>query len=306
MHNTQQLVINWHLTEACNYKCQYCYAAWNKATNTRELIYDTGRTEELLRALYRFFKPNNLNNPLTRQLNWSSIRLNLAGGEPLLHANKLPMIARYARELGFEVSMISNGSYLDKTLLNKLATQLTWLGLSIDSDSYLTNQLIGRSDRHSRQLDLNALASNLNEARLNNPNLRLKLNTVINQANQNENLSSLIQLFSPEKWKVLRVLPVVNENLIITDEQFGQFIARHKSFNQIMYVEDNQDMCESYLMVDPHGRFFQNSQLIAGAGYAYSEPILTAGTQAAFSEMDFDHNLFSDRYNPATKEEPLA
>ena len=46
MQNTQQLVINWHLTEACNYSCQYCYAAWNKATNPRELINDAGQTLE--------------------------------------------------------------------------------------------------------------------------------------------------------------------------------------------------------------------------------------------------------------------
>lgn len=51
MQNTQQLVINWHLTEACNYSCQYCYAAWNKATNPRELINDAGQTLELLTEL---------------------------------------------------------------------------------------------------------------------------------------------------------------------------------------------------------------------------------------------------------------
>lgn len=24
-HVVEELVINWHLTEACNYRCQYCY-----------------------------------------------------------------------------------------------------------------------------------------------------------------------------------------------------------------------------------------------------------------------------------------
>lgn len=23
-----ELVINWHITEACNYRCRYCYAHW--------------------------------------------------------------------------------------------------------------------------------------------------------------------------------------------------------------------------------------------------------------------------------------
>ena len=301
MQNTQQLVINWHLTEACNYSCQYCYAAWNKATNPRELINDAGQTLELLTELYRFFEPNNTSNSLKSNFNWSSVRLNFAGGEPLLHAKKLPLIVKQARELGFEVSMISNGSYLNENLLNLLASELTWLGISIDSDSAVANQIIGRRDRHKRLLDFNALSESLIKARLNNPNLRLKLNTVINQANHEEDLSALIELFSPEKWKVLRMLPVVNKKLAINDEQFAQFVNRHEEFSQIMSVEDNQDMRESYLMVDPYGRFFQNSQLIAGPGYTYSQPILTTGAQAAFSEMSFDHNLFDARYVPALK-----
>ncbi|BBT07412.1 hypothetical protein WP7S18E06_29110 [Aeromonas hydrophila] len=49
-------------------------------------------------------------------------------------------------------------------------------------------------------------------------------------------------------------------------------------------------MHESYLMVDPYGRFFQNTPLLpAGQGYAYSRPILEVGAGMAFSEMSFDH-----------------
>ncbi len=57
-------------------------------------------------------------------------------------------------------------------------------------------------------------------------------------------------------------------------------------------------MRESYLIVDPHGRFFQNSSLIVGQGYAYSHSILDGGAEAAFAEMSFDHKRFSARYIP--------
>lgn len=56
-------------------------------------------------------------------------------------------------------------------------------------------------------------------------------------------------------------------------------------------------MHESYLMVDPYGRFFQNTPLLlAGQGYAYSRPILEVGAGMAFSEMSFDHKRFCARY----------
>lgn len=294
--HVSELVINWHLTEACNYRCQYCYATWSESACPRELIHDPVRTTALLSELYRIFRPGNSANPLASQISWSSVRLNLAGGEPLLHANKLPAIVSQARGLGFEVSMISNGSRLSRELLDRLATQLTWLGISIDSASPATNRAIGRIDRRGRLLDLDNLATYLSSARQANPGLHLKLNTVVNQCNHGEDFSALVRRFAPDKWKVLRMLPVVNKHLAVSDEQFTAFVARHRTLANILCAEDNQDMRESYLMVDPHGRFFQNSPLIAGHGYAYSSPILQVGAEAAFAETAFDPERFSARY----------
>ena len=297
MQPISQLVINWHLTEACNYRCRYCYAAWNEATCSRELIHRSGQSTALLGELFRFFKPGNSANPMKSQLAWQSVRLNLAGGEPLLHVGKLPDIVRQARELGFEVSLISNGSYLQGELLYQLAPQLSWLGISIDSACPFTNRAIGRSDRRGRLLDLDGLAASLQHAR-HSTELRLKLNTVVNQLNHNEDLTALIDRFAPDKWKVLRMLPVVSPELAISDQQYADFISRHSSLGNTLCAEDNQDMRESYLMVDPYGRFFQNSSLIAGQGYVYSRPILEVGADAAFAEMVFDTRRFSARYLP--------
>lgn len=296
MHNVTPLVINWHITEACNYRCQYCYATWNEATCPRELIHSPERTAALLRELYRFFRAGNPATLFASQQAWHSVRLNLAGGEPLLHAGKLPGIVSQARALGFEVSLISNGSHLDHELLDRLAPQLTWLGISVDSVNSATNRTIGRVDRRDRLLNLNKLADALARARQSNPGLHLKLNTVVNSFSHSEDLSPLIQRFSPEKWKVLRMLPVVNQDLVVSDHQFAAFIDRHHHFAHILCAEDNEDMRESYLMVDPHGRFFQNSPLIAGQGYTYSQPILEVGVANAFAEMAFDPLRFRARY----------
>jgi radical S-adenosyl methionine domain-containing protein 2 len=295
MHNLTSLVLNWHLTESCNYRCRYCYAIWEASIRHRELIRDPEHTAVFLRELYRFFGPGNSLNPLAKRLSWNAVRLNLAGGEPALHSRRLLSVANQARGQGFEVSLISNGSLLDHELMKRLAPLLNWLGISIDSAVAATNVEIGRVDRCGRLIDLNELVLNLEMARQSNPGLRIKINTVVNRLNHAEDLYSLIRNLYPDKWKVLRMLPVVNEHLAVTDEQFAAFIARHKPFANILRAENHQDMRESYLMIDPSGRFFQNSP-IAGQGYAYSQPILEVGADAAFAQVHFAHERFSSRY----------
>lgn len=299
MYNIKSLVLNWHLTEACNYRCQYCYSTWETSTCSRELIQNPLQSAELLRELYELFCPDNSSNPLAKRFNWQSVRLNLAGGEPTLHTDKLRQIVNQARNLGFEVSLISNGSLLDKTLLKQLVPKLSWLGVSIDSAITTTNAAIGRLDRLNKLLDSHELTENLIKARKQNSQLCIKINTVVNQLNHTENLSPMIQKLSPDKWKVLRMLPVVNQSLTVTDEQFSSFVARHQKFARIICAEDNRDMYESYLMIDPLGRFFQNSP--AGQEYSYSHPILEVGAEAAFDEINFAHERFSSRYLQATE-----
>lgn len=299
MRHTDTLVLNWHLTEACNYRCQYCYATWNESSDRRELIHRPEQTSALLRELYQFFQPENHLNPLAKNLAWKSVRLNLAGGEPLLLGDKLISLVQQARAYGFEVSLISNGSLFNRELLTQLATELTWLGISIDSNNPDANSAIGRADRRNRLLDIPHLESHLLMARKANPSLKIKLNTVISRLNFGEDLSSLIHLFNPDKWKIMRMLPVVNSSLTVSDDEFSGFVARHGSLGGVISIEDNKDMRESYLMIDPLGRFFQNSQLIAGHGYDYSHQILDVGVEKAFSQMVFDHGKFCARYAPS-------
>lgn len=297
MKISTSLVLNWHLSEACNYRCQYCYATWSKSGCRQDIIQTSERSLALLSELYRFFNPLNSDNPLTKEMQWTSVRLNLAGGEPLLHATKLLTVVSQARTIGFDVSLISNGSYLDHDLVEELAPQLTLLGISIDSLLPETNRAIGRIDRHERLLDLDYLAVILAKARKSNPDLSLKLNTVVNRHNYNEDLADVVRRFAPDKWKVLRMLPVVNDELAISDLQFAEFVSRHSPLSDILCTEDNQDMRESYLMIDPLGRFFQNSPQSIGAGYVYSQPILDVGADAAFAEMTFEPERFRARYH---------
>lgn len=291
-----ELTINWHVTEACNYRCQYCYAHWRDSSDLRELFHDWRRPRELLEQLFRFFQPENARNPLTKHLAWKTVRLNLAGGEPSILGDRLLDIVRAAREIGFQVSIISNGSRLSRDMIEQLAPHLSCLGISLDSVDSTVNQQIGRIDKRVGLLDLDELAANLQLARSINPRITVKLNTVVNRLNAGQDLSVLVKRIAPDRWKILRLLPVIDDSLAISDEQFLTFAHRHRDFKAIACVEDNQDMSESYLMVDPHGRFFQNQTTLACNGYVYSKPILTVGAESAFSEIDFNSSSFQSRY----------
>lgn len=295
------LVINWHLTEACNFHCRYCYAKWDRAGSPRDLVRSGPRRGKLLKAIHDYFRPDNPGNPLHGQLAWDSLRLNLAGGEPLLYQRELPDLLDQALQVGFETSIITNGHLLSEESIARIAPMLSWLGLSVDSHNEDTNRLIGRADARGRVIASPDLIRIAKAARRANPNLRIKLNTVVNSLNYRESLAPLLDSIAPDKWKVLRVLPVVTDDLSISHTQFESFVANHCAYRSIMTVEDNSAMTESYIMLDPFGRFFQNRPEPT-RGYRYSAPALEAGVEQAFHQIHFNASRFQSRYvqaNPA-------
>ncbi len=294
-----ELVVNWHITEACNYRCRYCYAKWEG--NTRELLHDVARSEKLVDNIAEFFQQTNGASPLRDRMQWSGIRLNLAGGEPLLYADETLHLLTYAKSKGLNTSLITNGSRLTPDLIDRLAPLVSLLGISIDSPKRSTNIAIGRTDSRSLAFDpmracdgMVSLVTLIERARAINPSLRLKVNTVVNARNQYEDMSSVIRALDPQRWKVLRMLPTVTSDLAASDDGFSSFVLRHQAFADRMCVEDNDDMNESYIMIDPHGRFYQNSK--HGAGYRYSSTTADADIAAAFASVAVSVNTYASRY----------
>ena len=279
-----QIVVNWHITEACNYGCDFCYAKWGKPKQ-RELIHNRPETQRLLEEIYSLFRARG-----------TSVRLNLAGGEPSLYPDKLMSLVATAKEIGFDVSIITNGSQLDLPLLEFLARNLSMVGISVDSSASEVNLSIGRADKRGGSLlTTGALQSIFEHVRRINADVRLKINTVVNLFNWKEDMNGLIGRLGPDRWKVLRALPIHSPRLAVTSRQFAEFVQRHAGLSYVMSVEDNESMTESYIMIDPVGRFFQNSHS-AGAQYRYSQSIVKVGARAAFSELVWCERKFASRY----------
>jgi radical S-adenosyl methionine domain-containing protein 2 len=282
----ETIVINYHLTEKCNYSCRHCFAKYNlDQFYKQELHHDIKKTQNLLESIYNYFH---------KDLGIKNVRLNFAGGEPMLSKNfeKLILIAK---EIGFELSLITNGSMLTQKFITKYINHFSMIGVSIDSFDEETNSQIGRISNNAKILDFPHLRTLLLLARQINPKLNIKINTVITEHNVKEEMTKGINSINPTKWKIFKVIPCYGTKAL-SDKEFNTFINRHKSeVASPIYIEENDDMKESYIMIDPLGRFYQNKMDMFD--YTYSTSILDIGAKEAFAQIAFDIDKFSSRYN---------
>ena len=103
----KELVINWHITEACNYNCTYCFAKWGKPN---ELHCSPAAIEKLLDKLANYFI--NGNPEIKRVLGYQAVRLNFAGGEPMMLGEVFATTLVMAKQKGFKTSVITNHPFL--------------------------------------------------------------------------------------------------------------------------------------------------------------------------------------------------
>lgn len=283
----RELVVNWHITEACNYHCNYCFAKWDKQKN--ELMNDENSVSKLMDEIQKL--PAILNGKYLTE--FESIRLNLVGGETFLNTRKVTKIIHQAKQRKFSLSAITNGSRLNNELVTLIANDFNSIGFSVDSLDSPTNIKIGRTEK-SGVMDTDKVLRDISVIKELNPSIDIKINTVVSSLNQSEDLSAFIDQAAPNKWKVFKVLPVITRENEVSQDDFIEFLERHSKFENIISSEDNDEMTDSYLMIDPIGRFFQNS--ILGSGYSYSTPIVNTGIEDALNEINFDPEKFHGRY----------
>jgi len=286
-----ELVINFHMTETCNYRCNYCYATWNSDCGDKELHRTEGSIESFIDTLAQYFLNG---NPLKDKMKYSTVRLNFAGGEPMLLGDRFTVALVYAKSKGFRTSIITNAAFLDDERLKEISPQIDVLGISFDTADEIIASSIGRMDRKGRWISSQRLVRIADMYKQLNPSGILKINTVVNQFNHHESLSEVMSEIHPDKWKLLRVLPIHRGIKPVTDEQYSSYVQRHEIFTGKMVIEDNADMITSYLMINPHGSFYQNGEL--SNGYEISEPILEVGVDKAFEQIAFDPENFLKRY----------
>ena len=260
--------INFHFWPYCNFNCKYCFACFNSSNPKLSFNQCIEIINEVSNAGFK--------------------KINFAGGEPTL-SPYLGYLLIHSKKLGLINSIISNGTGINKNFLRKLSKSIDWIGLSIDSGLEYTNYLLGRGNG-------NLVKEIIKKSKLiQNIGIKLKINTVVNKLNYQEDFSWLIKTINPERWKVFQVLEIKNQNnpyltnLLISEPEFEVFVNRHLFLKPI--AETNHLMLESYLMIDPYGRFYQNTE----NSYYFSRPILEVGLKDALSEITYDSVKYIQR-----------
>lgn len=123
-----RLSVNYHLIEACNARCVYCFATFPNLGNRDRL--SCGEQEALVDLL----------------VDAGVEKINFAGGEPTLVPSLGPLCERIkTRSQGrCAVSLVTNGSRL-RPLMEKWARWIDWVALSVDSANDDTNVIVGRT-----------------------------------------------------------------------------------------------------------------------------------------------------------------
>ncbi|MDH5404228.1 MAG: viperin family antiviral radical SAM protein [Candidatus Heimdallarchaeota archaeon] len=260
--------VNYHLIKACNYRCRFCFAHFNQVKSNYLSLGESMKIIELL-------------------VEQGTKKITFVGGEPTL-VPFLPELVIFSKSLGLTTMIVTNGSKLNEDYIKKFDGALDWIGLSIDSSIEDISEELGRGmGKHVNQ-------TRQNSKLLKKFGIKIKLNSVITSLNWKEDMNWLIEEVNPLRWKVFKILIIEGENdnaidLTITDDQFFQFLNIHKRNNPI--AEDNDAMTDSYVMIDPQGRFYNNTL----GRLNHGKSILEVGVQEAFNSTNFSLEKFKQR-----------
>lgn len=273
--------VNYHLWEPCNMRCKFCFAPF----------YDAKK------LLPKGHLPKEKSLELIQKIaDFGFQKITFAGGEPTLCPWISELIA-FAKEKGLTTMLVTNGTRLTEEFLNSNKNHLDWIILSIDSADDETNIHSGRAVTGKTPVSLQSYKILIDAIKKHG--YRLKINTVVHRLNYKDLLLELINYAQPERWKVFQVLPIKGENdlhikdFIINDFEFNHFISNHRQLKEegILISEDNSEMKNSYVMIDPAGRFYTNKKGMQ----EYSSPILETGIKAAYDQMEYSFMNFKKR-----------
>ena len=214
-------VINFHITDKCNYHCKYCFAKFHQQDLPLE------DAKRVIDAAHDYFAVNGIENG----------RINIAGGEPMLYPH-LEEIIRYTHSRGMLVSIITNGSRLTADFCSRMAEFLDMIGISIDAYRSETNAQAGRCCK-GETLNFEELKKAVDI--LHESNVRVKINTVVSKLNLNEDMHPVYEMLRPNKVKFVCVHKVENINgdmgdLVPTAEEYQEFVMRNGRIKDCMVV----------------------------------------------------------------------
>jgi len=122
--NGPLFILPWRCTQACTSSCLHCGFASNPPAS------DALGTKEVMRIVDEIH-------------DFGATYLGLSGGEPLLRKD-LPEIIGYAKKTGLNVSLITNGYYVDGKIFDNLVRHDVRVSLSVDGTEEINDAIRGK------------------------------------------------------------------------------------------------------------------------------------------------------------------
>ncbi len=104
---------SWRATGACNARCKYCNVDASGKRSPREMT--TKEALHLVDEVHRF------------GVRWFGLK----GGEPLMREDIFEIVT-YAKNLGLNVCLLTNGCFVDGKIYDNLVKNQVWTSVSID------------------------------------------------------------------------------------------------------------------------------------------------------------------------------
>lgn len=277
-------VINLHLTNSCNYSCTYCFG---KFSDKNTIDYE--RCCKIVDNISKHFKSKKIKDG----------RINIAGGEPLL-CPYLDELIDYINMQDIKVSLITNASLLTVEKIASWKGRVSCIGISVDSLSKETNLKIGRCCKQ-KTLTIKQLVR-VSQA-IHKAGICLKINTVVSALNIDEDFTELYKRTKPDKIKLIQMCIVSGtndkaSNLEVCKKEFNRFCKKYKHSATKVVIESNDEMQNSYLMLNPQGEVQLNNN---GVYETYGN-CLEEDFGEIMKRVPFDEDKFNSRYNTQTKD----
>lgn len=287
----KKIKVNMHLTETCNYRCKYCFAhfaghavlskeQWMKIIDN---CADSGMVYEI----------------------------NFAGGEPMI-LPYLTDLAEYVNYRGLSCSLITNASYMTEEWIIKYAGLFRTIGISVDSFIPETVKETGRCTVSGEIQSADRYASIIRMIRKYHPQVKIKVNTVVNALNRREIPADFFRKYSVtvDRWKLLKMSYFDdgchnNSSLEISDDEYYKFVKANLTAlevdgfdkNKVIYTTDSNMNVVAERTVS--GAYY----MIDAGGYLVDDTLNTSYTRVIncidepFAEGIERLTLYTDIYN---------
>ena len=289
--------VNLHICEGCNYKCRHCFAK-----------FDCRKTLGL--SAWKRIVDNVLAKGTVNAIN-------LAGGEPLLYP-RLHELAAYIRSKGVKLSLITNGSMMTDEWISKNAALYETIGFSIDTLDPVLQIEAGRADIRGNVVSPDDFTRKIKLLRKYNPDIRIKVNTVVTSINKNDYIAEYIKEWKVDRWKILKMQYFedgthCNGDIMIDDNEYFEYVENALRGRKVRFMPGSSRIysCDgtevvvegnisgSYIMIDANGCLVDDRNTTS---YVKIANCLTDDFTEALEKLNLDQDLYSSRYGDNEKE----